>query len=434
MKRDQSIILNAGQKAAANGFFEFLLVKEEEVIISGPGGVGKTFTMGYMIDEIMPRYVETCKMMGIKPEYDDVVMCATTNKAAEVLALATGRPTQTIHSFLNLKVVDDYSNGKSNLSKTGAWTVHRNKIIFVDECSMIDSPLRNMLMEGTFNCKIVYVGDHCQLAPVMELLSPIYRDNLRMYKLTEPMRNAGQPALLEVCQQLRDTVEQGVFNPIKIVPGVIDYMTDEQMQAEVDRVFIDPNHDGRILAYTNNRVIQYNDHIRDLRGLPMEFTTGETLVNNSAVRHGKGMISVEQEVKILSMSSKVETVHIRPNEELAVRYADLEGSLGREYCNVPIPVERDHYDALLKYYRAIKAWSAYFELKNKYPDLRQRDASTVHKSQGSSYGTVYIDLANLSTCRNPDLAARLLYVAFTRARNRVVLYGNLVEKFGGLLI
>ena len=65
-------------------------------------------------------------------------------------------------------------------------------------------------------------------------------------------------------------------------------------------------------------------------------------------------------------------------------------------------------------------------------DLRPEDASTVHKSQGSTFDTVFIDLSDLSTCRQPDMAARLLYVAFTRARNRVVLYGKLKDKFGGV--
>ena len=137
--------LNQGQQAAADGFFKFLFTPEKELILSGPGGVGKTFLMGYLIDRIMPRYFETCQLMGQKPAYDEVVMTATTNKAAEVLALATNRPTSTIHSFLNLRVKDNYTTGKSELTKTGAWGVHERKIIFVDESSMIDTPLRRAL-------------------------------------------------------------------------------------------------------------------------------------------------------------------------------------------------------------------------------------------------------------------------------------------------
>lgn len=62
--------LNQGQEDAAEGFFQFLLSPEREFGITGPGGVGKTHLMGHMIDQIMPRYLDTCKLMGIRPEYD----------------------------------------------------------------------------------------------------------------------------------------------------------------------------------------------------------------------------------------------------------------------------------------------------------------------------------------------------------------------------
>ncbi|ANJ65280.1 putative DNA helicase [Erwinia phage vB_EamP_Rexella] len=425
--------LNAGQQAAADGFFAFLFDQTQEIIISGAGGVGKTFLMGYLIDEIMPRYFSTCQLMDIEPEFDEVVMAATTNKAAEVLTLSTSRGCGTIHSFMNLKVRDDYGTGRSILTKKNTWTVHQNKIVFIDECSMIDSALLAMLKEGTHKCKIVYVGDHSQLAPVMEAISPIYRNNIPMFVLTEPMRNAGQPALLEVCQQLRDTVETGVFNPIKIVPGVIDHMTSEEMQAEIDKHFVSGETQSRILGYTNKRVQDYNQYIREVRGLPEQFTVGEHLINNSGIQFKNGMLSVEQEVKITFMSSQTASIRIEEGVEMDVHICTLETMLGERYEDVKIPANREHYEALVAYYRRMKNWERFYFLKNNFPDLRPRDACTVHKSQGSSYDTTFIDLNDLSTCRNPDLAARLLYVAFTRARNRVVLYGELAEKFGGLI-
>src|SRR6218665_1459551 len=148
--------LNMGQKAAADAFFEFLFNDaEKEFIISGPAGVGKTHLMGYIINTVMQRYTEMCKLLGTPPASTSVNMTATTNKAAEALSQATGRPTQTIHSFLNLKVTEDYSTGISKLIKTPNWTVHTNIILFIDECSMIDAELDRIIGEGTNNCKIV---------------------------------------------------------------------------------------------------------------------------------------------------------------------------------------------------------------------------------------------------------------------------------------
>lgn len=428
-----TLSLNEGQQAAADGFFQFLFDKDRELIISGPGGVGKTFLMGFLIDEIMPRYQKTCSMMGIPSEYNEVIMTATTNKAAEVLAQATGRPTSTIHSFLNLKVTDDYGTGKSLLTKTRNWRVHNNMIIFVDEASMIDFPLLEMIREGTINCKIVYVGDHCQLAPVMEPISPIYRQNLPFFELTEPMRNSAQPALMQICQQLRNTVETGDFRPIKIEPGVIDHLDGSAMEQEVFDFFTGESN-SRILAYTNQRVVAYNDHIREIRQLTSSYTLGERLINNNAIQFRNGMMSVEEEVEIIKLSDQIETIEISDDATLDVRRADLRTKFGDVYSDVPLPEDKAHFTALVKYYQKQKNWNRYFHLKNSYPDLRPRDAATVHKAQGSTYDTVFVDLDNLSTCHNPNLAARLLYVAFTRARSRVVLYGDLAPKYGGLTL
>ncbi|MDR5839301.1 AAA family ATPase [Caballeronia sp. LZ034LL] len=428
----KSIALNQGQKAVAESFMQFLFGKEKELCISGPGGVGKTFLMAHLIDEVMPQYQKMCDMMAVKAEYVEVVMTATTNKAAEVLAEATKRPTQTIHSFLGLVLKEDWSTGKMKLSQGKGWHIHHNKIIFIDEASMIDTPLRREILEGTHHCKIIYVGDASQLAPIMEPLSPVYADTrLPFFELLEPMRTS-IPELQAVNAQIRKTVKTGVFNPIQAHPGIIDWLDGPQMEAEVNRTFAGQTHEARILAYTNPRVLQYNSHIRDLRGLGADFTVGEFLVNNSAVIMSSNMMHVEEEVEIKSIESSHEMIDLDGHAQLEVVRMDLQNRYNEVYRDVPVPVDRDHYDRLLKYFKQQKLWRTFYQLKNGFPDLRQRDAATVHKAQGSTYETVFIDLEDLSTCRNPETAARLLYVAFSRARRRVVCYGELAEKFGGM--
>lgn len=431
--------LNQGQNEASDAFFQCLFSKATEMGISGPGGVGKTFLMGHMIDEIIPRYMETCNLMGTKPEYDEVHMTATTNKAAEQLAHATGRNCSTIQSFLALKVQDDYKTGESRLVRRNDWKVHHRKIIFIDECSMIDSNLYKELHEATENCKIIYVGDHCQLAPVNEKMSPVYRNGATFHRLTEPMRNAGQPALMSLCQQLRNTVETGIFQPIKIVPGVIDHLSPAQAEAAIDQMFAQQTHASRILAYTNKRVVDYNDHIRGIRQLPNHYTVGEMLVNNNAIHLKRTMLNTEKEVELIEMSDTSEFVEVEPATDsepavlLEVRRATLRSTIGEIFENVPLPMDRDHFLSLVKFYGSRRRWHTYFELKGTYPDLRPQDASTFYKAQGSTYDTVFIDLDNLSTCTNPAQVARQLYVGVSRPRSRIMFYGNLAEKYGGLV-
>lgn len=428
-----NITLNAGQQAAADGFFSFLFEPDQkDLIISGPGGVGKTLLMGYLIDKIMPQYTSTCSLLGSTADYVDVHMTATTNKAAEALSDSTKRPTSTIHSFLGLTVKDNIRTGESKLEKTGAWKVHENKILFVDECSFIDTHLRNYIQQGTHRCKIVYVGDHCQLAPVMEKISPIYRDNIPFFELTE-QRRTNNPHLQAVNDQLRKTVETGEFLPIRLVPGSIDYLDDSQMEQELYSHFIGGCNNHRVMAYTNDRVVAYNDHIRSVRNQPDEWQLDEWVINNAAINLQGVQISVEQELHITFQAPNTEKHFVDDGVYLEVRATHLETKYGDVLKDVFVPVDRKHYLDLIKHYAKRKEWKIMFNLKKIYPDLRQRDAITFHKAQGSSYDDVFIDLGNLSTCRNADQVARMLYVAFSRARNRIYLYGALASKYGSII-
>jgi len=430
-----TLVLNQGQKAAADSFFEFLLSEEKEMIISGPGGSGKTYLMGYLIDTILPRYFDTCRMMSIEPLYESVHMTATTNKAAEQLSEATLRETQTIQSFLGLTVRNNYSTGATSLERTKKWTVKENMVLFVDEASMVDTILKRCIGEATINCKIVYVGDHCQLGPVKETISPIYKAGLRTVYLTEPMRNAGQPALMHLCDQFRDTVETGTFYDTPLVPGVVDWMDGDQVQLEIAKLLRNGEHNHRILAFTNERVIGFNDHIRDLRAQPFEYGLGEKLINNNAVHLKSMIISVEREVEIVNIGPE-STIHfdVGAGFDMKFHMCDLSTKLGHTYRDVPLPADRTYYSKLVKYFAQQKAWVSHYQLKEKFLDLRQRDASTFHKVQGSTHDTVFIDLGNLSTCHNPVQVARMLYVAVTRPRNRVIFFGQLAPKYGSIIL
>ena len=60
-------------------------------------------------------------------------------------------------------------------------------------------------------------------------------------------------------------------------------------------------------------------------------------------------------------------------------------------------------------------------------DVRPIYSSTVHKSQGSTYDNVFLHIEDLSACPTYTDIPRLLYVALTRARNNVYIYGELPE-------
>lgn len=70
-------------------------------------------------------------------------------------------------------------------------------------------------------------------------------------------------------------------------------------------------------------------------------------------------------------------------------------------------------------------WDKYFKLRDSFSDIQYSFASTIHKLQGSTYESAYIDLASLLNNRqiSKDFLYRLVYVAITRAKNNVkILY------------
>lgn len=430
-------VLNEGQQAASDEFFQFLLRDEKEYNIRGAGGVGKTFLMGKFLDEVIPRYRKTCALMGQEPTFDEIVMTATTNKAADVLGRSTKRGAQTIHSFLRVIPWTDYATKKTKLKRKRDWAQISNVIVFIDECSMVDSQLYfeiHAALDDT--CKIVYVGDHNQLAPINERISPIYQQQrgIRNSTLTENVRSAAQPALLAINQQLRDTVETGIFQPIQAVPGVIDALDGDGVEKEVQRLFSSNTFDHRILCYRNSQVLQYNEYIRQLRGLSQTITNGEVLTVNYGVKAKRDFIGPETEVQVRNITKPtLWSPSQTPEVEVAIQTADLETSYGHIFRDIPIAVDPNDRISMIKYLRKAKDWESERYLTERVADLRQRDAGTVYKAQGSTYHTVIIDLDDIAQCHRRETVARMLYVAFSRATTRIILHGSLPEKYGGVI-
>jgi len=427
--------LNNDQTIAADAVLKFLIFSDKEFILSGAAGTGKTFMMKHIMDTSMKDYADMCKLLGEKPIDYTIHLTATTNKAAEVLASSTSFPTVTIHSFMALKVTDDYKTGKSNITKTANWKVHSNSIIFIDEASMIDKKLHQYLLEGTDKtCKIIYIGDHCQMAPVAETISQVYMNNNNFVDLKQPVRNANQNALMDLCTQLRETVETKIFKPIVEVPGVIEYCNDNKMEHLLKTHFKQEDVDSRILCYTNRRVQEFNEYIRKVRGYPDHFTKGEILINGTALKVGKNLLKIEREFQIMEIATQSVIEAFDPDDITVgldvypAKIRDL--SSGQDY-EVKIPKDDNHRKELSKYYAKNKKWVMYFKMKDMFPDLRQKDAATVYKAQGSTHESVVIDLGNIGQCNMSDQTARMLYVAASRATDKVYLFGHLPERYQG---
>ena len=124
-------------------------------IISGGPGTGKTT----IINAICKVYIDTYKLSPIDI-ITNIALLAPTGRAAKKMSESTNLPASTIHRFLKWnKDTDTFSVNETNKN--------HQKLIIVDEVSMIDTYLMDSLLKGLDKrIQLVLVGDSFQLPSV----------------------------------------------------------------------------------------------------------------------------------------------------------------------------------------------------------------------------------------------------------------------------
>lgn len=429
--------LNADQQQAVKAISSFIVGGKKEFLMTGGPGVGKTFTTRELV-ELLPTILKNYRSaMGLTARPMRIALTSTTNKAAAVLGEECGIPATTIHSFLGLVPKNDYKTGVTHLKTTNQWRVHNDTIIFVDECSMIDAKLYEKIHEGTDDtCKIIFIGDKNQLPPVMEKISPsvvLADEPDKHYEISTPVRNAGAPALLDLCDRLKEDIllskPKNQFTNWPEVPGQIEYINGSELKDLIDQKF-GPNGEVsekdetlacRILCYTNKTVLGYNQHIRSIRALPEAPIAGEMLVCNNHYKVGStSSFNVEDEIKVHSVEGPY-NVPIDDHNELLAFKLEVTSKFGTRAI-VHIPEDRQRYLELRNFYKRRSQWQKYYKMEEQFIDLRNREAATVYKAQGSTYDSVILIMNDIFTCRDPNQLRRMLYVGASRARKKVYLY------------
>jgi len=435
------------QQLAMDTFLGFLAGDDKYMVIQGAAGCGKSTLIKHMVKASKTF----CKMRDLllkeQGKTYQVVLTATTNPAVAVLKELTGMEARTIHSTLGLKVVNNFRNGTTNLKLNKGADKLYNSLVMLDEGSMVNSELFAMIDKQTVDCKIVIIGDQYQLAPVKE--NATIMENMLVphshAAMNKVMRNSG--VIMQTGAMFRNTVDRlsqiqktvnsvSAYNKAAQAPGVfpvipvghseliqVDGPTFQQM---MDTTFLDPKHGlhtAKVLAWTNNRVLQYNEYIRKIMGLPEEFELYEKVITNKPIFGRNKLITVDSSVTITGKGIRYEQ-----EEYPGVWGRDVEINGGTHGF---LPEDFVAVKTLLNRLASKKNWQEYFKIKEDWLDLRPPHASTVHKSQGSSYNKVFIDLADIGRCGSPTDVARMLYVAISRAREQVILYGALPAKYQG---
>jgi len=416
------ITLTEGQQSAYVAFVKFISQPSEGVfVIEGFSGTGKSTLIETVMDKLDGVLKTAELLLQSKFVKRDVVLTATTNQAADQFARITGEEVRTIQSVLQLRVHKDVRTGKTKLiPRRGAEPVTKS-IIFVDEASYLDKELMQLLFKWTVDCKIVLIGDPAQLLSVGSTYAPAFSSNFPTAKLTEVVRQAKGNPIVDLSTMFRETVNTGEFFSFQPDGHHIQHLDRDAFENEIIKEFDDPNWNhfrSKVLAWTNKTVINYNKAIREhVKGTPDLHVDDFAVCNRYLSVNSRIKFKTDQLVRV----TDIRKAPLSQSFDVPGKWFTLDHT-----GTVFMPDDWAEAKARLKRARAESDWGVVQMIDDQWADLRAAYACTINKSQGSTFDKVFIDLDDISRCNSGNQIARMLYVAVSRARERVYLTGDLV--------
>ena len=338
------------------------------------------------------------------------------------------------------------------------------KIVFIDEASMVSEEAMHFIDEMiNRETKVVFIGDNGQLPPIRSMQSPFYQKNpilldqnadspvftkeMPEVRLTERVRQ-GEDSPLHAVADLFWNYSQGVStiapdlsktpssadNRLIIETGDADLVA--QMLPLFKRGMDEQNPNvAKIVSFTNAVVNAFNARIhKELHpemGDDMNFAKGDliTLYDSYSVGITPVAYNSEEGIVISAGNSYTSTFYTPSGKEVSfmVRNLDVKMADGR---TVTLPVLEQSAENIARYNAALNMakaehdadrWQSFYKIKNSIADLRFGYASTIHKSQGSTYEVVGVNTTDAFGLNK--FRAQGIYTAMTRAANISIIKG-----------
>jgi len=397
-------------------------------VLKGFAGTGKTTVLKYFLEQYK----------------HSVAVTAPTHKAVEVASKILNRRGITLHKLHGLKPntnLASFDIDNVKFEPLGKESMKDFSLIIIDECSMINAGLAglNKSRAEQNKIKVLFVGDPYQLPPIGERYSSTF-SLPTAFQLNKVLRQNDSNPVSKILPLLRNDIKNNnsfhalqymLSKPVNInicEDGVKEgyaILTPEQFERKLVTEIPDILNGVRIkyLSGINTDVIDKNNFIRyTLFNQSDIIVQGDLLVSDTNT-------SNEFKVPILTNSSEYEVISVSKMDSdfgFEIFVVDLKniqtGALvpSIKVVNHKHKVGWEIYKNELYrvYLKAINSgrevrsanWGKYFKFKNQYLQMIKVDfgkkkivdrdisyayASTVHKSQGSTYDTSYINLKNI---------------------------------------
>ena len=350
-------------------------------IISGGPGTGKTSIQRAILNIYKKSFPDS-----------NVVCCAPTGRAARRMEQSTGYPASTIHKVLNLTAGEVHELKDIDLLEAD--------LVLVDEVSMMDMLTTWYLFNALPpSCRLILVGDADQLpsvGPGAVLNELLACGQLPAVILDKVFRQSEGSLVAENAQRIRHGVTDLEFgDDFQFWPSAEETQSAQYLmwfyKREVDRYGVD-----NVALLTPFRkksktgVYSLNAALHD--------TINPASQEKDEIETGQRILRVGD--KVMQMKNR----DFASNGDIGYICTSKRDSDG-------ILVEVDFGDDRVVAYEDVES-------------LRQLElayAATIHKSQGSEYDAVLINIQNM---HGKMLNRALIYTAETRAKKQVIIVGD----------
>lgn len=349
-------------------------------IITGGPGTGKTMIQKALLD-IYHR----------KHPGDEIICCAPTGRAARRMEQSTGYPASTVHKALGLVADEDDACGGPDMLEAD--------LVLVDEVSMLDIFLAGHLFDSVkYGAQVILVGDADQLpsvgpgAVLSEMIAsgciPVVRLD-KVYRQNAGSRIASNAKLIRHgnhALEYGDDFQLIESSNLEQSAEIIEKLYLQETAAYgVDNVALLTPYRQK----TETGVNALNLRLRELVNPPNP-AKKEAVLGKRTFRSGDKVMQTKNHEEVNNGDIGYITAVSRYGNDTAVNI-DFGDGRTLEY-------DSSELDML---------------------DLGY--ASTIHKSQGSEYQSVII---NLQCAHSIMLTRPLIYTAITRGKTRVIIVGE----------
>ncbi len=360
-------------------------------ILTGGPGTGKTT----IINGILMCLKELVEIPSAALYSDDppFLLAAPTGRAAKRMSEVTDISAKTIHRLLGLGIGENEATDVNELN---------GEILIIDEMSMVDMFLFKQLLSGINSTKrIVFVGDKDQLPSVGA--GNVFGDLISSgafptTKLQVIHRQGEDSSIIKLAHAINDEeAEETIFNKTKnysfipCQPSLVGDAIDQIVNLAIKRGF--KKDDVQVLGAMYNGqggITHLNDILQDVMN-PLSAKTKVIEAHNESFRIGDRILQLQNNPEKDIYNGQIgKIIGLNPDDKAKILIADFDG-------------------------REIE-----FGIKD-LNDITRAYAITIHKSQGSEFPLVILNL----TMQNYMMLRRnLLYTAITRAEKNLVMVGE----------